>query len=125
MKLLEELAEYLATIFNGREKVSLQTYIPDSSLQATLDLSLSSSFKILLTDNPTLVFTNPTSGGVTTILLKQDSTGNRVVTFPGNVLWQGGVVPTFSVNPNKIDIVTIYYDNQQDIYLGSAITDYA
>lgn len=126
MKLLEDIAVALATVFNTREKVSTQTWIPTSGSGLTLDLKTASSFKIYLDANCAIEFSNPSSGQVTTIILMQDGSGNRVPTFNSEVIrWQGDVVPTWSTNPLKKDIVTIYYDDHDELFYASAITDYA
>lgn len=125
MKLLEDIATRLKTAFNKKENISKQENIPDSTSALSINLSQASSFKITLTANCIFTFTNPSTGGVTTLILKQDTTGNRLVTFPANVKWQGGIPPQLSTNPGKVDLITLYYDDVEDNFLGGFITDYA
>ncbi len=125
MKILEDVATRLKTAFNKKENISKQENITDSTASLSINLSLASSFKIFLTANCTFTLTNPFTGGVTTLILKQDTTGNRLVTFPANVKWQGGIAPLLSTNPGKLDLVTLYYDDVENIFLGGFITDYA
>lgn len=125
MKFVLKLAALLRTTFNKKENISKQENITDSTSALSIDLLSASSFKIILTANCTFTFTNPSTGGVTTLILKQDTTGSRLVTFPINVKWQGGIAPLLSTNPGKIDLITLYYDDVEDIFLCGYITDYA
>lgn len=125
MKLLVDIATRLKTAFNKKENISQQASIADSTAALSIDLSLASSYKIILTANCILTLTNPSTGGVTTLIFKQDNSGNRLVTFPTNVKWQGGIAPLLSTNAGKLDLITIYYDDVEDIFLGAFITDYA
>ncbi len=47
-----------------------------------------------LTGNVTLTFSNPLDAGWHCLGLTQDGTGGRTVTWPGSVIWTGGVAPT-------------------------------
>lgn len=125
MKILENVASRLKTAFNKKENVSKQEFINDSTSALTLNLSIASSFKIILTDNCSLTLSNASSGLVTTLIIKQDVVGSRLLTFPANVRWQGGVAPLLSTNPGKKDLITLYYDDNEDIFIGGFITDYA
>ena len=58
----------------------------------------------------TIGFSNaPTSGTLDkmTLLIKQDSTGNRLVTWPGSVSWVGGSPPNLSSDPYRTDIIEV------------------
>ena len=125
MKLIEDIASRLKTAFNKKENVSKQELINDSTSALTLNLSIASSFKIILTDNCSLAFNNASSGLATTLIIKQDIVGSRLLIFPANVKWQGGIAPLLSTNPGKKDLITLYYDDVEDIFLGGFITDYA
>lgn len=41
-----------------------------------------------------------------TLILKQDGTGTRLVTWPGSVKWASGIAPVLSTGANKVDVVT-------------------
>jgi len=41
------------------------------------------------------------------LIINQDMTGNRIVTWPGSVKWAGGTAPTLSTAPNSIDVLTL------------------
>lgn len=58
----------------------------------------------------TFTFTGATSGLVAAMVLElaQDGTGGRLVTWPGSVVWPGGVAPTLSTAPAAVDILTFF-----------------
>lgn len=62
------------------------------------------NFLLTLTGNCTFTFTNPpsTSGGFT-LILKQDATGGRTVTWPASVKWPYGAAPTLTGTANSVD----------------------
>ena len=107
------------TLENGnqvlKEANSRQNYIAESGLILVLDFAVSESYKIVLSENCNLSFLNFEGGAVYTLLVKQGV----------NVKWQGGNPPTLSTNTGKIDLITLYYDDQEDIFLGGSVTDYA
>ena len=116
------------TLENGnqvlKEANSRQNYIAESGLTLVLDFAVSESYKIVLNENCNLSFLNFEGGAVYTLLVKQ-GVGNKTITFPVNVKWQGGNPPTLSTNTGKIDLITLYYDDQENIFLGGSVTDYA
>ncbi|NTW32791.1 MAG: hypothetical protein HGB12_09225, partial [Bacteroidetes bacterium] len=62
------------------------------------------------------------SGGVYTLIIKQDETGGRTFTWPASVLWSGGIIPAFSTSANAIDMVKFVFDGTN--YLGIAASDF-
>ena len=60
--------------------------------------------------NSTFTFTGATSGLVAAMVLElaQDGTGSRTVTWPGSVVWPGGVAPTLSTTAAAVDILTFF-----------------
>jgi len=66
--------------------------------------------KSTLTGNCTYTFTAPTNKGRYQLVLVQDATGGRTVTWPASVKWPGGTAPTLSTAANSIDIISFYYD---------------
>ncbi len=59
-----------------------------------------------LTGNVTFTFPTAVAGRSFTMYLKQDATGSRTVTWPGNVVWPGGTAPTLTTTANKADIIS-------------------
>ncbi|MBX4192199.1 hypothetical protein KW798_01810 [Candidatus Parcubacteria bacterium] len=75
-----------------------------------------------LTSSPTLGFSNAEAGGEYTLILKQDSTGGRTVTWPGTVIWSGGE-PTLTPDEDAVDLFRFVYDGSN--YLGSYNLNYS
>ena len=68
----------------------------------------------------TLVFANGSAGGVYTVILKQDATGGRMVTWPVSSAWPGGVKPVLTSTANAIDIFTFVCDGAKYRNIGCA-----
>lgn len=73
-----------------------------------VDLSAGNMFKITLNATPVdLAFMNPgPSGAMTsfTLIMQQDSVGSRAVNWPSTVLWDGGITPSLTRTPGRMDI---------------------
>ena len=92
-----------------------------------------------LTDNVTNITSKmPSVSASFTLVVKQDSTGGRVVTNwkvkdSGNndaagsatVLWPGGSAPTLSTGANDIDIINFYWDATNEKLFGTAALDFS
>jgi len=102
------------TSSTGERAVYATTTASGSAL--SLDLGSANIFDITLTANCTLSFTNPPDSDVAgewTIILRQDGTGSRTVTWPGSVSWQdtdgtsGGSAPTLYTAASAQDVIVI------------------
>lgn len=69
----------------------------------TFDLSVSLTHLVVLGGNRTLAISNPQAGGKFDVLLKQDATGSRTVTWWSGISWGGGSAPTLTTTANKTD----------------------
>lgn len=81
-----------------------------SSGALTLDLKNGNVFEVTLTEATTLTFSNPPAAGKAgslTLILKQDATGGRAVTWPAAVKWAGGAAPTLSTDANAVDVLIL------------------
>jgi hypothetical protein len=67
---------------------------------------------ITLTANCTITMPAANSGASFNVILRQDATGSRTVTW-GSVKWPGGVVPTLSTAAGAIDVLTFLCSNGQ------------
>lgn len=82
----------------------------------TLDFNSSSSANITrtftLTGNVTFTAWNnaPRNGSLVTVIIVQDGTGSRTVTWPSNVKWSGGTAPTLTTTASKRDIFQFVWD---------------
>lgn len=73
---------------------------------------------LTLSSNPTLTFSNGQAGGEYKLIVKQDGTGNRTVTWPVTVKWfGGGTPPTLTNAANSTDMMSFVYTGNE--YLGS------
>jgi len=69
----------------------------------TIDLAGGSVQILTLTGNCTFTFPTATAGQSFILLLKQDGTGGRTVTWPASVKWPGGTAPTITSTASKMD----------------------
>ena len=90
----------------------------NSGTAKTVDWNNGDHQKILMTDNCTLTFTDPTTTGIHYFSLEviQDATGSRTVTLPSNVKTPGGTGFTASTAANAYDILTFRYNSSRDVY---------
>ena len=80
-----------------------------SGAAATIDLENGNFYKITLTANCTLTFSNPPASGTAgsfTLFLVQDGTGSRTVTWPGTVDWADATAPTLTTTAAAVDVLT-------------------
>ena len=77
----------------------------------TLDLQTGNVFEVTLDANVTsLVLANPPAAGragSATLILKQDATGGRTVTWPAAVKWAGGQAPVVTAAANAVDVIAV------------------
>jgi hypothetical protein len=84
--------------------------LSDSS-SVSVDWSAGNTQAITLnTSNTTMTFSNAQAGGDYKLLLTQDGTGGRVITWPLGVIWAGGTAPTLSTGGLGKDMVRFTYD---------------
>jgi len=72
-----------------------------------IDWSAASLFELTLTDSPTFTFTGEATGRAITLVLVQDGTGSRTITWPGGVDWPAATAPTLSTGAGDVDVVTL------------------
>ena len=86
----------------------------------TVDWSLGNTFEHTLNGaTTTFTFNNAKAGFEYTILLIQDATGSRTVTWPASVKWSGNTAPTLTTTANKIDLFKFYYNGTNFIHILS------
>lgn len=89
------------------------TTTPSSSI----DLNNGNIQTLNLTSNSTISFVNGQAGGEYKLIIKQDATGGRTITWPSTIKWQGGIAPILTGVANSMDLVSFIYDGTN--YLGS------
>lgn len=73
----------------------------------TVNTASGTLFDLTLTGNCVFAF----SGGQQfTLLLRQDGTGSRSVTWPSSVRWPGGTAPTITATAGRTDVVSFLSD---------------
>ena len=70
---------------------------------------LSNVFTATLTGNPTFAPTGQASGQTINMLLTQDATGSRTVTWGSSVKWANGSAGALSTTANAVDLVILTY----------------
>jgi hypothetical protein len=98
-------ADFLTRTGGGKDTVST---IAASGTAQTLNLGNANIFDVTLTGNCTFTFSGATaSAGCSFVLiLHQDGTGGRTVTWPASVDWSAGTAPTLSSGNTDTDILS-------------------
>lgn len=87
----------------------------------TFDLAADDGWKVTLGGNRTLALSNGYDGQLFRILIKQDGTGSRTVTWWSNIKWgDGGTVPTLTTAANKWDVFTFVRISSTE-FLGNVV----
>jgi hypothetical protein len=99
------------------------TETANSGATKTLDIAAEGNvFDITLTANCTFTFSNPSASGTAcsfTLILRQDGTGTRTVTWPASVDWAGGTAPTLTTTATTgVDILTFVTVNAGTTWYG-------
>lgn len=78
-------------------------YTANTGTTLTIDLTNGTVQILTLTGNCTFTFPTATAGKSFLLLLKQDATGSRTVTWPAAVKWPGGATPAITATASKLD----------------------
>lgn len=95
----------------------------NSGASKDIDWSTGDRQKVTLTDNVTFTFSNAKEGQIITLVMTQDATGGRTVTWPATVKWPGGSEPSWGTGASDINTATFYFDGTN--YLGQGGADYS
>jgi hypothetical protein len=117
------LATASVATFNGQYLSPEVDHGTISSTAATVNLSSGNEHKMVLSANVALTFSNPNPGGRYVLVVEQDSTGGRTVSWPATVRWPAGVTPTLVATGGFRDLFTFLYTG--NLYLGNASTNYS
>lgn len=93
-----------------------------SGSSQTVDVSVADVWDITLTANCTLSLTGASVGEADTValLLRQDGTGGRTVTWPGSVVWPAGAAPTLHSGAGDVTLVTLTTVDGGTTWIGFA-----
>ena len=90
----------------------------------TVVWTLGNKFKFTFgAQNETFTFTAPSNPCNLVLMLIQDATGSRTVTWPATCKWVGGTAPTLSTAANAVDVISFYYDGTN--YYGVASLNFS
>jgi hypothetical protein len=84
-------------------------YTANTSTAITVDLANGTVQKLTLTGNATITMPTATAGKSFVIILAQDGTGSRTVTW-STVVWPSGTAPTITSTASKKDIYSFFAD---------------
>jgi len=84
-------------------------YTANTSTAITVSLANGTVQQLTLTGNATITMPTATAGKSFVIMLKQDGTGGRTVTW-STVVWPGGTAPTITSTASKQDIFSFFSD---------------
>jgi len=87
----------------------------------TLDLESGNVFDLTLSANCTITLSNPPASGTSgsfTLILRQDGTGSRTVTWPASVDWASATAPTLTTDASAVDVLTFMTVDGGTIWLG-------
>ena len=81
----------------------------------TVDWSKGDTQAVTIHGNRRLVFSNGQKGGKYILVIKQDATGSRLVTWPASVRWPGGSPQAFilTTTANSKDFIGFIYDGEK------------
>ena len=86
----------------------------------TIDWKLGNKYKHTFgAQNETFTFTAPSNPCNILLMLVQDGTGGRTVTWPGTVKWPSATAPTLSTGIGDDDIDSLYYGRTNYYGVGS------
>ena len=84
--------------------------VANTSTAYTVTITSGTLFNLTLTGNCTFTFPTATAGRQFTLLLKQDGTGSRTITWPSSVRWPASVTPTITSTIAKTDVISFVAD---------------
>ena len=74
-----------------------------------IDISSGNFVAATLNQNATFTFSNPPTGACSfTLILSNDATPSRVITWPTAVKWPGGTIPVRTTAASKTDVYTFF-----------------
>jgi hypothetical protein len=91
---------------SGTQYYALFASSTANASQTTINWNNSNVQELKLTTSTTITFTNTNPGARYILMLLQDGTGSRIVTWSSTVQWAGGTAPTLTTAANKMDITT-------------------
>ena len=92
----------------------------NTSTNSNINLANGNFITATLNSNAVFTITNVPSQAVAfTLMLKNDATPGRSITWPVSVIWPGGTIPTRTIAANKTDIYTFFTINSGTTWYGN------
>ena len=101
---------------------SFYSRLVDNSSSPSINWAMGNAQKLTLTSNVAITFVGAQAGGEYTFIVKQDTVGGNIPTWPTNVKWPNDTVPTVNSTPSSTNVVHFVYDGVS--YFGSDIKSY-
>ena len=107
-----------AVLKNYTEKLGV---LGNTSTAATINLANGNVFTATLTGNCTFTFTTGVTSGAAsfTLILTNDATASRTITWPAAVKWPNNTVPVRTTTANKTDIWSFFTPDNGTTWYGS------
>ncbi len=109
----------------GNQKTTGQVYQDKFTLTDAVTIALdwnnSNVQYVVLGGNRTFTFAHPKDGALYTLIIKQDGSGSRTLTWPATIAWGGGSAPTLTITADKVDVIQFVYDGTNTKYYDTAI----
>lgn len=99
--------------------------VATSGASQTIDAADGNVHDITLTAACTLTLSAVTSGkgNTLTLILRQDGTGGRLVTWPASISWLSGAAPLLQTAANGVDIITLFTVDGGTTWYGFAASN--
>jgi hypothetical protein len=85
---------------------NVNTVASSGSSETLPSSSTATIHNVTLTNNCTFTFPTAVAGHSFILVLTQDATGGRTVTWPSNILWPEGGEPELSAAGNSVDVLS-------------------
>lgn len=95
-----------ATFQGVRETVATAT----TGTAYTVSIAAQSILILTLTGNCVFTFPAASAGAQFTLLITQDATGSRTITWPSSVRWASGTPPTITATAGRTDVISFISD---------------
>ena len=108
---ISDKSSYKPAIF--RSSITEGQYDASSDFAYTVNLLNGTIHKLTLTANATITFPAVAAGSQFSLMLLQDATGSRTVTWPSSstiLKWPSSTAPTLTGTANKMDIFSFISD---------------
>jgi hypothetical protein len=103
----------------GGHFYATQTDDGNSGAAKTIDWAAGNEHVLTLTAACTLTFSNPKAGAHYVLVVTQNGTGGWAITWPGTVVWSGGVQAELLLAAAAVSLIAFYYNGTSYIAAGA------